>query len=294
MPIETINVNPWPHCDLECVYCYGSFPEKPSRLSLADWNAILDMIANAMVRRVTFSGGEPTLHPYLLGMLQHARRVGLQTSIVTNGAKLTRAHVEILDLVTVTLDAVTDDVLLALGRSLPRRGSYLERFDSVCALAAASDTGLKINTVVTRLNLDEDLRALLVRARPVKWKPLQFTSVIGENETRAADLEVTSVEFAAFVGRHRPALEAAGVLVAPETEADVRSTYVMLDPSGRVFSTQSGEKRFSRPVLEIGLEAAVAEVGGYDRERFLARGGEIDVRSLRRQLPMLGATHEGR
>jgi radical S-adenosyl methionine domain-containing protein 2 len=288
MRIETINVNPWPHCDLACVYCYGSFPEKPTRLPLARWRTILDEIARYKTVRVTFSGGEPTLHPDLLAMLEHARDVGLQRSIVTNGAKLRSAHVELLDLVTVTHDAVSEAVLRAIGRSVGKSAPYLERFEAVCALAARCGTDLKVNTVVTRLNLGEDLRSTLARIRPVKWKPLQFTSVIGENEDRAAELEVTREEFEGFVARHRAELEAAGIVVAPETETDVRSTYVMIDPSGRVFSTWSGTKRFSRPVLEVGLEAAVAEVGGYDRERFLARGGDVDVRSLRRRLPVMG------
>lgn len=286
--IETVNVNPWPHCDLACVYCYGSFPEKPARLSLAAWHVILDEIARCRVRRVTFSGGEPTLHPDLAAMLRHARELDLQTSIVTNGAKLTRAHIDLLDLVAVTLDALDEDVLRRLGRTTNKSGPYLERFDRVCALVRASEVMLKINTVVTRWNLAEDLRSRLVTAGPFKWKPLQFTSVVGENDARAAELEITAMEFATFVDRHRAELEAVGIQVAPETEAVVRSTYVMLDPSGRVFSTSSGAKRFSRPVHEVGLDAAVAEVGGYDRERFLARGGDVDIRRLgRRRLPML-------
>jgi hypothetical protein len=33
-------------------------------------------------------------------------------------------------------------------------------------------------------------------------------------------------------------------------------------------------------VLAIGLRRALEQVGGYDRERFLARGGHVDVRRL--------------
>lgn len=285
MIIETVNLNVWPKCDLVCEYCYGGFPDRPTVLPLADWYAILDQLVSAGVRRVTFCGGEPTLQPDLLDMLRYARQVGLHTSIVTNGARLTNDIIALLDVVGMTLDSTDSAVLRELGRTTPAGIDYFERFLGAARRTRVLGVLLKVNTVVTQLNLGADLSAVLIELRPYKWKPLQFTTVVGENDARAERLRVSNDQFACFVERHRQPLEAAGIWVAPETELDVQSTYAMIDPSGRMFQTTGGTKQFSEPVLDVGLNTALEQAGGYDRRAFLARGGHLDVR----RLPAVGA-----
>ena len=117
MSIETINLHVWPRCNLACRYCYATFQATSGSLPLADWQALLDLINVAGVRRVNFSGGEPTLHPELTGMLRHARSVGLQTSIISNGTRLNAEMISLLDLVGVTLDSRDDSVASAASRA---------------------------------------------------------------------------------------------------------------------------------------------------------------------------------
>ena len=158
MSIETINLHVWPRCNLACRYCYATFQATSGSLPLADWQALLDLINVAGVRRVNFSGGEPTLHPELTGMLRHARSVGLQTSIISNGTRLNAEMISLLDLVGVTLDSRDDSVLVRLGRQSRRRvGSHVASVRAAAALAHELGVRLKINTVVTALNLTADL-----------------------------------------------------------------------------------------------------------------------------------------
>lgn len=281
MLIETVNLHIWPKCDLTCLYCYETFPTRPRSMPLGAWCAVLDELVREGVVRVTFSGGEPTLHPDLLAMLEHATAVGLQASIITNGARLTDAQIARLDLVGMTLDSDDRDVLQALGRTdAAGRVDYRERFQEVARRVHASGVRLKVNTVVTALNSDADLSRALIEAMPFKWKPMQFTRIAGENDAHADRLAIDAAAFDAFVARHREPLERAGIWVAAETEETIRSSYAMIDPTGRAFQTRDGTTRFSDPVLEVGLRRALEQVGGYDRERFLARGGHVDVRRL--------------
>jgi len=273
MPVETVNLHVWAKCNLHCAYCYGRFPERPPFLRGADWSGILDDLANEGVRRVTFSGGEPTLHPDLEPMLAYARQVGLQTSIITNGARLTRAHVELLDVVAITADSANDETLILLGRGK----DYLRTLRRVAALIRLP-TLLKVNTVVTRLNMAEDLTPLIRSLRPFKWKPLQFVHVPGENDDSATALAVRDDEFDGFVSRH--AAIGDELWFAPESARTIQTTYVMVDPLGRLFQHAEGGHVRSRPLLDIGLRTALREVGGYDRLAFEARGGHVDVRRL--------------
>jgi radical S-adenosyl methionine domain-containing protein 2 len=282
MPIETVNLHVVRHCNLRCRYCYGGFPERPPPLDLAGWCLILDEIHRAEVRRVTFSGGEPTLHRDLLGMIEYARGVGLQTGIITNARFLTDAMLAGLDLVGITLDSADEETLVQLGRKRQGEGSYVDHVLQVAARARLAGARLKVNTVVTALNVHESLTHVLLQMTPEKWKPLQFTHVPGENDAAAADLRVSDEAFDAFVERHRQVLEDAGVWVAPERDGVVRSTYVMIDPSGRVFRSGPNGYVKSEEVSRVGLRAAIEQVGGYDRAGFRARGGHVDVLQLGR------------
>jgi radical S-adenosyl methionine domain-containing protein 2 len=279
MPIETVNLHVWGKCNLACLYCYGTFPQRPRSLSREAWEKILDILRDAGVRRVTFSGGEPALHPELLGMLSHAHDVGLQTAIITNGTHLTDAMLARLDLVGITLDSARDEVLTALGRKPRDCASYLALVRDLCFRTHQAGVRLKINTVVTTHNAYEDLTDELLRLGPAKWKPLQFVHVPGENDALSPHLSIDAPTFASFVARHAR-LAQAGILVAPETDQTVRSTYVMVDPAGRVFQHGPDGHVLSQPILEVGVVRAIEQAGGYDRQAFEARGGHINIKHL--------------
>jgi radical S-adenosyl methionine domain-containing protein 2 len=276
---ETVNLHIWPRCNLNCTYCYGRFPDQPGSLPGTTWCAIIDLLASAGVRRVTFSGGEPTLHRDLLDMLHRARQRSIQTSIITNGARLSDAMLTELDLVGMNLDSADDAVQARLGRSLPRGRSYREHVAAIVRRARRYGARVKLNTVVTSLNVDEDLSAIILALRPDKWKAMQFVHVPGENDDSATALQVTSSQFNTFIACHRRVGDE-GIWFVPETAATIQTTYVMVDPIGRLFQHGPHGHTRSAPLLAVGLAQAMASVGGYDRARFVERGGAVDVRRL--------------
>lgn len=276
---ETVNIHLWPRCNLHCVYCYGQFPYRPGTLDARSWGAIARSLASVGVRRLNFSGGEPTLHPELLAILRATTAAGLTASIVSNGVRLGDDLLRELEVVALSIDAATDAGNTRIGRIGARGGSYVAHIESTVDRVHAAGVGLKINTVVTRLNLDEDLSDLVRRLRPAKFKVLQFVAVEGENADRAAGLAVTGAEFARFVERHQH-LEASGVWVQPESADTITASYVMVDPEGRIFQHHNGGHVRSRPLTEVSFESALRAVGGYDREIFEARGGALSVRRL--------------
>jgi len=273
--IETVNVHLWPKCNLSCVYCFGTFPARPPHLDGGKWKPLISEFADHGVKRVSFSGGEPTFHPDLLDLLRHTRALGLQASIITNGARLSEAMLDNLDLVGITIDSTQPSTLKALGRG----ARYLDTALDVARRARAAGVRLKVNTVVCALNIDEDLTAPILKVRPVKWKPLQFTFVPGEHGEDARSLSVDAVAFDRFVERHR-VVEESGIWLAPERDTTIQQTYVMVDPLGRLFQHGPNGHRISPPLADVGLLRALELVGGYDRQAFLDRGGHVDVRRL--------------
>jgi radical S-adenosyl methionine domain-containing protein 2 len=184
-----------------------------------------------------------------------------------------------LDLVGLDIDSADDQVQARLGRALPRGASYRKHIEDIVRRARHQGARTKLNTVVTAINAAEDLSEALLEMRPDKWKAMQFVHVPGENDDTAAELAVTPFQFDAFVARHRHLAEK-GIWFVAESATTIRTTYVMIDPAGRVFQHSPGGHALSTPLVGVGLAAAMAQVGGYDRAAFIERGGAVDVRRL--------------
>ena len=133
---------------------------------------------------------------------------------------------------------------------------------------------LKINTVVTRSNCDEDLTGFIARARPERWKLLQVLPVIGQNDGLVDDQVITSEQFAGYVTRNRR-VEEMGVAVIPESNDLMTGSYGMVDPAGRFFDNTAGAHVYSRPINQVGVDAALREVS-IDPSRVHLRDGMYD------------------
>jgi MoaA/NifB/PqqE/SkfB family radical SAM enzyme len=102
-------------CNLACLHCIEeSGPGKafPDELSERDVLAILDQMVALEVPYVSFSGGEPMVHPHFFDMVRHFCAGGGQLKIETNGHYLTPENCEKLarlgvKAVQVSLDGAT-------------------------------------------------------------------------------------------------------------------------------------------------------------------------------------------
>jgi len=80
-------------CNLACGYCneYDDFsPPVPT----ADLLVRVEHLAKLKTASITFTGGEPLLHPDLDRIIAAARRHGMIVTIITNGFRLTRAWID--------------------------------------------------------------------------------------------------------------------------------------------------------------------------------------------------------
>lgn len=73
-------------CQLSCSHCYaGSGPAgSHGRMTMNDWLRVIDEAAELGVDWVQFIGGEPTLHPGLASLIQHAKSRALRVEVFSN------------------------------------------------------------------------------------------------------------------------------------------------------------------------------------------------------------------
>lgn len=283
----TVNIHCIGSCNYDCHFCYARFESSKVLLPLADCHGILELLPDAGVRKVTFAGGEPTLHPELRKMLAKAREVGLVSALVTNGSMIDEnwcaEFLPELRWLVLSLDSADPETCQRIGRH-PKQGTInhpgqIARVAHLVhdwnAAYSKSEVLLKINMVVTALNAAEDPSDFLLSLRPRRVKLLQCAVRPGENDD-AASLRCTDEQFAAY-SKRLDGLRAAGIVVVTEFEEEQRNSYAMIDPRGRFFQSDvTGQLNTGRPILSVGLSEAWQDVGGHDARKFAARGGEYD------------------
>lgn len=282
--IPTVNYHLWKPCNMKCGFCFASFQDIDSRilpsghLRRGDSLSVVESLAEAGFRKINFAGGEPTLCPWLPDLVSRARELGLTTSMVTNGSMLTPQWLDSagghLDWVALSIDSVDPSTLLRTGR-VARSGPMSERdYLSITDTLRDHDIRIKVNTVVTRFNLTEDLTDFIIEARPERWKLLQVLPVDGQNDLTVSEYMVSDDEFQGYVQLSRR-VESHGITVVPESNDLMRGSYIMVDPAGRFFDNVTGGHRYSRPIIEVGVDKALREVS-VNPEKFLSRNGIYD------------------
>lgn len=78
---------------MQCVHCYAdSGPDRShGRMAGHDWRRVIDEAAELGVGLVQFIGGEPTMHPQLLELINHARSAGVEVEVFSNLVRVTPA-----------------------------------------------------------------------------------------------------------------------------------------------------------------------------------------------------------
>ena len=280
-PVVALNFHVWQPCNMSCRYCFAEFSDSVPQLQAAKELLreralkIVNLAADAGIQKLTFVGGEPTLCPWLLDLLQLARQRNLVTMVVSNGSRMNSAwverHASWLDWAALSIDSLkpqTNSLIgrVSGGRFIPDHATYSALLKSLQKAGCRT----KVNTVVSALNWREDFTSFLMEHSVERWKVLQVLHVVGENDAAFPHLGVSSQEYQAFLRRHQ-SLEQHMMMATEDNEA-MRGSYLMVDPLGRFFSNIHGGHRYSEPIWAVGWEQARGQVE-VDAQRFLARGG---------------------
>ena len=165
------HIIPTRRCNLSCTYCneYDDF-SKP--VPMETMKRRIDDLARLGTSIVTFSGGEPLLHPELDDLIAHVRKYPIIAAIITNGYLLTAERIQRLnraglDHLQISIDNVMPDDVSK--KSLKVLDKKLQ------LLAEHADFHVNINSVVGG-GIHNPHDALVVGRRAVQ---LGFTSTIG-------------------------------------------------------------------------------------------------------------------
>lgn len=291
-----VNWHFWPWCNYGCKFCFARFEDIPRADRLPKEIAITvpEMLAAAGADKITFVGGEPTLCPYLGDLLAASKDVGLTTCIVSNATGLTEEFLDewghLIDWVGLSIDASNDELHAEIGRGMRgdlarQRSHHLELAKQVWASCTQRGIRMKLNTVVCKANLEDDMSELVMELRPERWKIFEVLPVEGQNDGDVDDMLLEEGEFNSWVERHKWVADE-GIQFVPESNELMRGSYAMLDALGRFYSNTGGGHAYGPSILDVGVMRAWEE-NCFLEDRFHDRGGIYEWNSDVRKLPVI-------
>lgn len=276
--IPSVNFHLWEPCNMRCKFCFATFRDvkqtilPKGHLPKKQALKVVQELANAGFKKITFAGGEPTLCPWLPELIQVAKANGLTTMVVSNGSKLTERFLEqnkaYLDWIAISIDSLDSNTNLKIGRAITGKKTLTkEYYIDLIKKVRYYRYGVKINTVVNAYNYKEDFNTFINQTNPKRWKVLQVLPMKGQNDDKVDEFKISETQFSEFISRHKNIQ-----YIVPEYNDDITNSYVMVDPAGRFFSNQAGTHDYSEPILDIGVKEAF-ESRNYNYSKFISRKG---------------------
>ena len=234
----------------------------------------LKLLKDAGMKKLNFAGGEPFLYTKLLGsMIDYCKtELDLESvSIVTNGSLVRRDFLikygQNIDILAVSCDSFDEQTNIEIGRGA---GDQVTQLYKIAGWCREFGIKFKLNTVVNRLNVSEDMNAHISALQPFRWKCFQVLMVAGENDSEKTlrdvrEFTISDQEFQDFCDRHQ-----AQTCLVPEDNNLMRRSYLIMDEYMRFLDR--GGRRPSRSILEVGVAQALQSIT-WDTESFHDRGG---------------------
>lgn len=269
---------------MRCKFCFATFQDvkhsilPKGHLPKEQAIEVVLQLADIGFEKITFAGGEPTLCSWLPDLIATAKDAGLTTMIVSNGSKLSdeflAANKSKLDWIAVSIDSLNSDTNIATGRAISGKTPLqLDYYISLVDRIKQYGYGLKINSVISSKNCNENMSELIRYAKPSRWKLFQVLPIVGQNDLNIHDFKISDEQFQTFIDTHSDLQDITAIV--PESNSQMKGSYAMVDPAGRFYDNATGTHNYSRPILEISSRLAIQQVN-YDFSKFVSRGGIYD------------------
>ncbi|TLD42025.1 MAG: radical SAM domain protein [Candidatus Jettenia ecosi] len=181
-------------CNLSCHHCLDRRHSGDGDLKIEIFERILQNARKHGFDYISFTGGEPTLHPGFTEMLTMVSEAGYNFGFVTNGWNFTRIYEKLLPHsnkltgITFSLDGAREET----HDRLRGRDSYRRMMQAV-SICVVKDVPFTFNTVITSYNRGE-LKEMAGLAAKLGSRGLRFGHLISHPRTETEYLGLSPAE----------------------------------------------------------------------------------------------------
>lgn len=262
---DVVNLHLTEKCNYRCQYCFAVF--KPSReLDLVEWKRVVDLISDyfeshLIKGRINLAGGEPTLVGYLDELIMYIHQKGIEVSIITNGSSLSKEMIDRwvgkVSMIGVSIDSIHQDTNRLIGKCQRDKTLVYESTVEIFKYIKSGGIRLKINTVVSRLNLNEDVVPLYNQVAFERIKILQVRFQENCNEEHRI-LAINNDEFLHYINRVQSQTKSQIII---ESSDSIEASYFIIDPEGFLISNSNQYHLRVGNVLEYPIEELIDKAG---------------------------------
>lgn len=272
--ILSVNFHLTKACNMKCKYCFAGFNEVHEQLKFEEQKKVIRLLSDEGFTKINFVGGEPFLIKSFIELIKYAKSMGFYTSVVTNGSFITKEFLKnvdgSLDMIGISIDSLSPNGNQLIGRVSNNLIPDLNFYKLICSEINKLGIALKINTVVSRYNLDENFSRFINEINLIRWKVFQVLQVDGENNIERS--KISTKEFEGFMNRHQD------TIVKPTVESNeiMTGSYLMINPEGCFYDNAKGHYTVSQPIYEVGVEDALKEIE-FDYSKYIKRDGNYYI-----------------
>lgn len=268
---DVINFHVTEHCNYRCRFCFAQFMCR-DEVKLEGAKKIVDNIAKYFKScgisngRINLAGGEPMLISFLDPLIDYIISKGIAVSIITNGSILSVERVrrmkDKVSMLGISVDSLSHQTNLNIGRSC--NGKTISKDKILGIITAAKECGIKVkvNTVVSKLNVNDDISELYDTGAIDRIKLLQMRVNKGVNDT-ASQWLITKKEFDDYCER------LSKYSTVDEDDDSLDASYIIINPEGLLLTSKGNKHTVVGSLLEMPLGELIAE--NFDHERFSKR-----------------------
>jgi MoaA/NifB/PqqE/SkfB family radical SAM enzyme len=220
-------------CNFRCAYCRGLREDCRGDITREDAFKIIDIWCKNNLKHIRFSGGEPTLHPYLFDFVKRARNKGVKRiAISTNGSAKLAYYLELIkegvNDFSISLDGCcAADIDFMSGKSNCKVGNTIIQNIRELSKRTYVTTGV----VITNDNLSK-LVDIVNFAHDLGVADIRIISAAQENRVLVEALKISeNVLNDCPILKYRVNNIKNGVSVRGMKENDCRKCYLMMDDS---------------------------------------------------------------
>ncbi len=261
-------------CNFSCSYCFAKWEDKYGKELLHSADKVKKLMDEIQKLKGIFNqnnpkpfthirlnlvGGETFLYKkQVLSIIKEGKIREFDLSAITNGSCLDD---EVIDAIAssfsnigFSIDSLNDSTNLSIGRAVKNKPMDVESiFRSIKRIRNQNlNIDIKINTVVSALNLSENFHEFIGEIKPTKWKIFKMLPILTDEQS------ITDQDFTSFLERHNDLYN----VINSENNDEMTDSYLMIDPMGRFFqnSNSHGGYSYSKEIIEHGAEKALNDI----------------------------------
>lgn len=275
---NVINFHITEKCNYKCRFCFAQFMCR-EEVNLSGAKKIVDNIAEYFKSkeikngRINIAGGEPMLINFLDTLIDYITTKGISVSIISNGSMLSAERVRRIkgkvSMLGLSIDSLNHNTNLNIGRSC--KGKTISKGEILEIIAAARECGIKVkvNTVVSKLNVNEDLRELYDMGSIDRIKLLQMRVNEGVNDI-ASQWLLTKQEFENYCKR------LSNYNTVEEDDDALNASYIIINPEGNLLTNKGNKHTVVGSLFKTPLGELIE--GNFNCDEFAKRYKEKIVR----------------